>query len=152
MTDAETTVLYILSTLAQTCAALAAFVGAVGLYRLQSLASTQRDLYRDIRVAVGAPTLTQGDVLARARGDYKTSPAVQDLLKQYDAVPPKVDSSRQALMLFEGWNLVVIGASLVAFNHVPALASCRWTAWAVWTVAVGTVAVTARSVYAWTKA
>jgi len=32
VTDAETILLYALSTLAQTCAALAAFVGAVGIY------------------------------------------------------------------------------------------------------------------------
>ena len=44
----ETTLLYALSTLAQTCAALAAFVGAVGLFRLQlvreALSSAQRNL------------------------------------------------------------------------------------------------------------
>ena len=37
VTDAQTTVLYALSTFAQTCAALAAFVGAVGLYKLRLL-------------------------------------------------------------------------------------------------------------------
>ena len=151
MTDAETTVLYILSTLAQTCAALAAFVGAVGLYRLQSLANTQRDFFRDLHVAIGTPSLTRDGVLERARGQAEATPVLRDLLKEHDAVRPKVDSSRRALMLFEGWNLLVIGASLVAFNHVPALASCRWTSWAVWAAAVGTVAATARSVYVWTK-
>ena len=40
-------VLYELSTLAQTCAALAAFVGAVGIFRLQAL--------RDGRVGEGPP-------------------------------------------------------------------------------------------------
>jgi len=32
----KTTLLYALSTLAQTCATLVAFIGALGLYRLQS--------------------------------------------------------------------------------------------------------------------
>jgi hypothetical protein len=40
-------VLYGLSALAQTCAALAAFVGAVGIFRLQAL--------RDGRVGEGPP-------------------------------------------------------------------------------------------------
>jgi len=35
MNDQTTTVLYTLTTLAQSCAALAAFVGAVGVFRLQ---------------------------------------------------------------------------------------------------------------------
>src|SRR5229473_6771625 len=42
MTD--TTVLYTLSTLAQTCAALAAFVGAVGVFRLQILREQRREV------------------------------------------------------------------------------------------------------------
>src|SRR5436309_9523451 len=49
MSDAETTVLYALSTLAQTCAALAAFVGAVGVFRLQVLATRRRQLEDDLR-------------------------------------------------------------------------------------------------------
>jgi hypothetical protein len=39
----ETTLLYTLSTLAQTCAALAAFVGAVGLFRLQILREQRKE-------------------------------------------------------------------------------------------------------------
>jgi hypothetical protein len=37
VTYAQTTILYALSTLAQTCAALAVFIGVVGIYKLQSL-------------------------------------------------------------------------------------------------------------------
>jgi len=51
----ETTLLYLLSTLAQTCAALAAFVGAIGLYRLQSLRDRRRDLLREISDTLGYP-------------------------------------------------------------------------------------------------
>ena len=47
--------------------------------------------------------------------------------------------------------LIIIGASLIGFNYVPALASCRWTFWAVWAAGMGTVAVTAYCVFAWTK-
>ena len=41
----ETTILYALSTIAQTCAALSAFVGAVGIYRLQSLRDQTQPRY-----------------------------------------------------------------------------------------------------------
>jgi hypothetical protein len=46
-------VLYALSTLAQTCAALAAFVGAVGLYRVQPVASQRRALIISIHASIG---------------------------------------------------------------------------------------------------
>src|SRR5207244_1941440 len=49
VSNADTTLLYILSTLAQTCAALAAFVGAVGLFRLQVLLGRHRAAERDVR-------------------------------------------------------------------------------------------------------
>jgi hypothetical protein len=45
----ENAVLYALSTLAQTCAALAAFVGAIGLFLLQSLREQQRVAERALR-------------------------------------------------------------------------------------------------------
>jgi len=54
-------------------------------------------------------------------------------------------------MAFEAWNLLVIGAALVGFNYVPALAAGRCTFWAIWLAALGTVVVTASCVYAWTK-
>ncbi len=49
-------VFYPLSTLAQTCAALAAFVGAVGVYRLQSLKDKRRGLLQSIYARRGNPT------------------------------------------------------------------------------------------------
>lgn len=45
----ETVLLYALSTLAQTCAALAAFIGAIGLYRLQSLKDRRTGFFNEIR-------------------------------------------------------------------------------------------------------
>lgn len=47
----ETTLLYTLSTLAQTCAALAAFVGAVGLFRLQILREQRKEEDQTRRLA-----------------------------------------------------------------------------------------------------
>jgi hypothetical protein len=49
MDSTTTTVLYALSTIAQTCAALAAFVGAVGLYRLGQLSEQRNSVEREAR-------------------------------------------------------------------------------------------------------
>ena len=53
----EPTLLYVLSTLAQTCAALAAFVGAVGIFRLQTLRDQRAALERE---AIGWAQATSG--------------------------------------------------------------------------------------------
>jgi uncharacterized membrane protein len=53
--------------------------------------------------------------------------------------------------LFEAWNLLVIGAALVGFNYVPALASSSVTFGLIWGAAMGTVAVAAYCVFVWTK-
>jgi len=63
------TILYALSTLAQTCAALAAFIGAIGLYRLQSLKQRRSDIYNNIWNAYGRPTQTSDQTLGRAKED-----------------------------------------------------------------------------------
>jgi hypothetical protein len=44
-----TTVLYVLTTLAQSCGALAAFVGAVGVFRLQMLREQRKGVERELR-------------------------------------------------------------------------------------------------------
>ena len=56
--------LYALSTLAQTCAALAAFVGAVGIFRLQVLRDRYAALEREVR----------GWALEATRHDYWLMP------------------------------------------------------------------------------
>jgi len=75
MSDTETTVLYTLSTLAQTCAALAAFVGAVGLFRLQSFRDQHRDAERELnRKIPGEPTAQRCPMLSGAR---RSSPSAR---------------------------------------------------------------------------
>jgi len=61
--NAETIILYVLSTFAQTCAALAAFVGAVGLFRLETLARRLEAMYHDIHAIIGMPPVTREEVL-----------------------------------------------------------------------------------------
>jgi hypothetical protein len=127
MTNPETTVLYALSTLAQTCAALTAFVGAVGLYRLQSLRDRHRDLLHHILDSLGHRPAQEVDVLASARKQAPRFPFLVPLVQEIDAIPRGLERGRWSLMVFEAWNLAVIGASLVGFNHVPTLAASPWT-------------------------
>ncbi len=73
MTDAQTTILYVLSTLAQTCAALAAFVGAVGIFRLQVLRERYAALEREVRAWA----------LEATRNDYWLTP-MEEVLKRIE--------------------------------------------------------------------
>jgi hypothetical protein len=160
-------VLYALSTLAQTCAALAAFVGAVGVFRLQAIRDRRRDLEREMRAL--APRMTQDFALTQPlqhvfetvhplTRNCQDCPDVRDRIRTFYlavrdwwATGPLFDSSRSALFVFEVWNLLVIGVSLVAFHHLGWLASCRYTFWALWPVAIITVVLTGWCVYAWTR-
>jgi hypothetical protein len=165
VSNAETTVLYILSTLAQTCAALAAFVGAVGLFRLQVLRERHAGLERDMRgwgewlTGQECHRLPLADVLTRIeKAEKSPSPdraqyvkPLQDARRRWEAFPARLTASRLALVVFVAWNLLVIGVSLVGFNYVPALASPRMTFWGLGVTAAGTVAVTVYCIVAWTK-
>jgi hypothetical protein len=151
MTNAETTILYALSTLAQTCAALAAFVGAVGLYRLQALRDRRRNLISAMSDNMGHRAAPDEDVIAEARRHSPDRPALADLIRRVEPIPGLVADSRRSLIVFEAWNLLVILVSLVGFNHVAALAACPWTLRALWPVALGTVGVTGYCVFVWTR-
>ena len=152
MTDAQTIVLYALTTLAQTCAALAALVGAIGLYRLQSLRVRRESLLRDISATLWHPTQTTEQLLIEARTRASRGhPSLSALLRDYEAAPSRIARSSKALAAFEGWNLLVIFGALVGFNHVPALAASPWTLRALWPVALGTVGVTAYCIVVWTE-
>ncbi len=152
MTAAETTILYALTTLAQTCAALAALVGALGLYRLQSLRARREGVLRDISAVQLHPAQATAQLLAGARTRAKDGhPVLGELLHDYDSAPSRIRQSTKALWAFEAWNLLVIGMALVGFNHVAALAACPWTLRALWPVALVTVAVTAYCIFAWVR-
>jgi len=162
----ENAVLYALSTLAQTCAALAAFVGAVGLYNLQSLSGeharneqTIRGLLAGILSLGSVPVLPLDQIIQVARTNIvgqSTAPrgvvdSLRNALTKWDGFAGRHQRATWALFIFEAWNLLVIGVSLVGFNYVPFLTSSPCTFWALWATAVGTVAVTGYSVYAWTR-
>lgn len=152
MADERTTILYALSTFAQTCAALAALVGAIGLYRLQALSSRHEAMYSDIYAAIGRPTATREKVLEAARGHALQAAAIRDLLHNFEAIKPRFRSALVWLTVFETWNLVVVAASLVGFNYIDWLVMSRaFTFWAIWAAAGATIILTASSVFAWTK-
>jgi len=157
-------VLYALSTLAQTCAALAAFVGAVGLYRLQVLRDRRRTTENEMRglaalagLGVDHRVVSLRRIIAvvedvrRTRAEQVEAAELLRAFEAWQAIPPVLRRSQWALIVFEGWNLLVIGASLVGFNYIPLLVSSPWTFCALWAAALGTVGVTGYCVYAWTR-
>jgi len=166
VSDAQTSVLYALSTLAQTCAALAALVGAVGLYRLQSLRDQHARNETILRQLLTSATLgpekvlrtTSEEIVKTVRQMTEQSSAfdaavenMRRALTKWDAFPNNFSRATRTLLVFEAWNLLVIGGALVGFNYVPALAVSAWTFWGIWVVAVVTVAVTAYCVFGWTR-
>jgi hypothetical protein len=92
-------VFYALSTLAQTCAALAAFVGAVGVYRLQSLRDKRHGLLGSIRARRGNPTEDAKTLVARAAAHAKAQKdhELQDLVTRHDQVAPTIRRNVSAL-------------------------------------------------------
>jgi hypothetical protein len=132
MTD--TTVLYTLSTLAQTCAALAAFVGAVGVFRLQILREQRREVDQIRRLRLYT--------IQRPDGGWDGTPA---------GFERPIRNSRIVLILFEVWNVGLIAASLIGFNYISTWAGAGWLSCALWGVAAGTAGVTLSCVYVWTR-
>ena len=79
----RTDLLYALSTLAQTCAALAAFIGAIGLYQIQALRNRHLSAFHDISATQGHPTMSSDDLLRKARNGPDVKLA--GLLEKFDA-------------------------------------------------------------------
>lgn len=169
---AENAVLYALSTIAQTCAALAAFVGAVGIYRLGQLAEQQKKAEAELRVFCDRIGLWKHDVVpfSEVIGYVESSrssankpenlgnkayqanvKAAEDALGRWKVFSPRSSRSRWALIGFEAWNLMLIGLSLAGFNHVPFLMCWPGMFWCLVVSAVGTVGVTGYCVCVWTS-
>ena len=171
MSSEATTLLYILSTLAQTCAALAAFVGAVGLFRLQLLRIRQEAGERTLRGRAGQSGLPFGPQAAswlpikeieqaveKARKTLKESDtyyqptrAAGEALEAWRAHGPRLSRTRCVLVIFEAWNLLVIVVSLVGFNYVRTWAGAWWLSGSLSVVAVLTALITVGSVWVWTR-
>ena len=95
--------------------------------------------------------------IQHARATFGTTtlprlPSVEAAGGRWVAFDRPLASSRTALLIFEAWNLLVIGLSLAGFNHIPRLvSSSSCTFWGLLLAAIGTVAVTIYCVYAWTR-
>jgi len=154
----ENAVLYALSTLAQTCAALAAFVGAIGLFLLQSIREQQRSSEQAMRVSLVdvysnyhevvyvlslSVVLKQVEQVRREPDRAGTTRAkrIEDAFRTWNGFAPRIRKTSIALAVFEGWNLVVILISLGGFAHIPVLTCSPWTSPLLWLVAAITVVV-----------
>src|SRR2546427_12302666 len=117
--DPHTTVLYMLSTLAQTCAALAALIGAVGLYRLQQLHGEQEEIFDDFHANIGRPAEGRVRLLQLAREKAQTSPAIAGALDRLTGIRRRVYVALAALLLFEAWQIRSIRCAPLGCSCVP---------------------------------
>jgi hypothetical protein len=145
----KNTLLYVLSTLAQTCAALAAFVGAAGIYRLQVLEQMRRDRYDDIFDWFPDAIHHRVDLISNAREVAAKHPTLVELIKRYDAVEPARKISIRALFIFELCQLVVILFSLIGFAFLNALENSWYTYIGLFLLAFVAVGSTGYCVLAW---
>jgi hypothetical protein len=149
-------VLYALSTLAQTCAALAALVGALGLYRLQALreasAANERAIRRILVGTGGSPLNDSFDqVLRTARALPADSGLVEGLgeaIIEWDLFDSRYANALTRLVIFEVWNLLAIFAALIGFTCVSWLAA-HWTLFVILLgiASLATVAVTGGALF-----
>jgi hypothetical protein len=157
----ETTVLYALTTLAQSCAALAAFVGALGVFRIQMLRDQKRDAehnfrFHAMRLIGNTSAMTRDDIferLDRVRAENAAHPNLvpaDRAREQWDAFGPRLLEARRALIRLEAATLTVIGASMIGFNFIPWLKDARWMPYALLVTVIGIAAVTLWSVVVWT--
>jgi len=162
--DQGTILLYALSTLAQTCAALAAFVGAVGLFRLQLLRDQRKEAERELRVRseglvnrdvlrIPMDEILEGIESAERRGsEHPNLLGAKEARGRWERFVPRLTASRRALVVFELWNLGVIAVSLSGFNYIsPWAGASQVIFWALWAIALVTAFITVGCVIVWTQ-
>lgn len=148
----EAAIFYALSTIAQTCAALAALVGALAVYQINSLRDRHGFVEREIRALVLIRTtmanhLPIDTVLLHARdlvldnkiAENEVRPKVDAALHEWNAFDKHYRRSKRLLAFFVGWNLLAIFVSLVGFALMYRVVN-HWSSWAIlWVVAFFTV-------------
>lgn len=150
----EQAVLYALSTLAQTCAALAALVGALGLYRAQSARTEQAQADANLRhtlVTSGGLDRAAGEhfpianIVSRSREVLADNPdnyALGTALAQLSRYDPSVRRSSRLIVIVGAWDTGAAFLSLIGFTVVPYLTSRWWTPAILSLLAVGTAVTT----------
>jgi hypothetical protein len=144
----DTTLLYVLSTLAQTCAALVAFVGFVGLNQLQVWQQRRTAVHDEIAAIVGSST----DVLSIARGPrFAEQGEITRRVRRWDSIGTRIRGVRCALVGFEVVQLLVILVALAGFPFVDTLKNCWLTSVGLWILASMAVGSTGFCVLAWLR-
>ena len=146
---AVNSVLYALSTIAQTCAALAALVGALALYRLQAMRDAHAAQERSIR-ELASGIMARDEALSGPRDRVLEvahanidRPGFREALDEFHAHDDRYARAIAWFIAFEAWNLAAILASLLGFTCVSWLAShWWWFAGLLIFCSLGTVAVT----------
>ena len=166
--NAVNAVFYALSTLAQTCAALAALVGALALYKLQAMREAHTGNERAIRAIltaiVGASASSANspfnwpldEVLRTARAQIADAKrfqprlfeGLQAAMTEWNVFDLRYACALKWFVGFEAWNLAAIFAALIGFAGVTWLAA-HWSVF-VCSLIVGsvvTVAVTGGALF-----
>ncbi len=167
MSNETTILLYALSMIAQTVAALAAFVGAVGLYRLQLLITSHErteDTIKGIMAARISREKSIGEVIDEACAILAASATVPEKdqlldktqrdrlaksLTKWRGFISRYNRGQRWLIAFEIWNLAVILGSILAFNFVERIAGASASAWLIGIAMTITAAITVGCVYQW---
>jgi len=152
----ETIVLYVLITLSLTGAALAALVGAVGVFKLHLLREQHRQNEQTIRGLLAGAILSVEEAFRSpmhklvpiARAAETKRARLIGPLAEWERFPARRQKAAYALTVFEVWNLLVIGLALAGFNYIPMLVA-YFPFWTLWAVAVGAVVTTFGCVILW---
>lgn len=104
MPNRGTIVLYALRTMAQACAALAALVGAVRLFRIGGLERGRYDRSKILRDPMPDPPTINGDLLSKARHLAAERPASKIPVhsKDYEQHDPSVERTITFFWLLAG--------------------------------------------------
>lgn len=148
----ETTLLYALSTVAQSCAALVAFLGALVLFRLQSLAARREDFFRNVRGLIAktgkaewkpelVALLPSKEIrhIAKTIIDTPETDAqrevqepIQEEYTRLEGLGRDQRRTERLLILFGGLNLAIVLVALIGFDFVWLLRGCWWSSLGLW--------------------
>ena len=147
---AETAVLYALSALAQSCAALIAFLGAVALYRLQNLTNERVGLVdRMVMLWTGGDMISRGYSEDQVVGGVASAVAgppncsnhqrLSQLLQEYHDVLDEIRLAQWLLLRFVVVNIAVVFFSFLGFPLVRFLSAHPVTATLILAGSIGAV-------------
>ena len=147
----QSVVLYTLSSLAQVCAALIAFLGAIAIFRLQNLTSRRDNMVvrlRELLEHIDGPKAlgyTDRQVITRAAtcleeaGPIQYHRSIELALRSFRHRGPEILSAQRLLFGFVFVNVAVIAGAILSFLVVDFWASHPW--WAACFLTASVVAV-----------